>query len=98
MKLYDYCARGRPIVATRLDRAGTATEAPHVLWTASAREFADAIRCASEEDPRLAGDRVRWAAQQTYAARWPQWAAAVFGDLAEGGRPMADRAEPGPGP
>jgi len=82
MKLYDYCARGRPIVATRLDPAGTATEAPHVRWTASAREFADAIRGASQEDPELAADRVRWAARQTYAARWPQWSAAVFGDLA----------------
>jgi len=98
MKLYDYCARGRPIVATRLDRAGTATQAPHVRWTASAREFADAIRCASEEDPKLAADRVRWAARQTYAARWPQWAAAVFGDLAESDRPMSHPAEQGAGP
>ena len=91
MKLYDYCARGRPIVATRFDQAGTATEAPHVRWTAGAGEFADAIRRASEEDPRLAADRVRWAACQTYAARWPQWAAAVFGDLAEGDRRPGDR-------
>ena len=98
MKLYDYCARGRPIVATRLDQAGTATEAPHVLWSTSAREFADAIRCASDEDPKLAADRVRWAARQTYAARWPQWAAAVFGDLAEGDRPIGDPAAQGAGP
>ena len=97
MKLYDYCARGRPIVATRLDQAGTATEAPHVRWTAGAREFADAIRAASEEDPELAADRVRWAARQTYASRWPHWAAAVFGDLAEGDRPMGHPAEHGAG-
>ncbi|HEY2666240.1 MAG TPA: hypothetical protein VGK51_05330, partial [Actinomycetota bacterium] len=88
---------GRPIVATPLDQAGTATEAPHVRWTASAREFADAIRAASREDPTLAADRVRWATRQTYAARWPDWAAAVFGDLAEGARPTGHPAEQGAG-
>jgi glycosyltransferase involved in cell wall biosynthesis len=79
MKLYDYCARGRPIVSTRFDQAGAATQAPHVAWTTTAGEFAGAVRAAGGEPPSWAGDRVRWAVRQTYRARWPQWAAAVFG-------------------
>jgi glycosyltransferase involved in cell wall biosynthesis len=96
MKLYDYCARGRPIVSTPLDHPGAMTEAPHVLWRTTAWDFADAIRFAGEEPSAWASDRVGWAARQTYPARWPQWAAAVFGEPVQGdrqmGRPAADGA------
>jgi len=84
MKLYDYAARGRPILttrfATRLEQEGP----PHLIVAEDAREMADAILESRSEPPEWREERRRWAEQQRWASRWPAWSAAVFGASAVG--------------
>jgi glycosyltransferase involved in cell wall biosynthesis len=79
MKLYDYAARGMPIVSTqwsaRLGRHGP----PGVRLADDGRTFAEAVLQAAEEP--LAGRAARrmWAGGRTWEHRWTAWAEAALG-------------------
>lgn len=79
MKLYDYAARGRPIVATPF--AGQLSEQgpPHMLVAGEASELAAAVLASREEPDAYARQRRRWAERQRWAERWDAWAGAIFG-------------------
>lgn len=80
MKLYDYAARGRPIVCTpgalgdpdRIAGVG-------VVEAATAADFALEVARAGAEDPALAVSRRAWLERNTWDSRWPQWSAAALG-------------------
>jgi len=89
MKLYDYAARGRPIVATLGalgDRARVAKAG--VLEAASPADFAAAVLDAAGEDLSNAAGRRAWAERNSWESRWPLWASAAFG-----GRSVAEDAK-----
>jgi len=83
MKLYDYAARARPVAVTTASLDGAAQTPPHVLAADSADELADVILAAAAEPEGHAGERRRWAEQQTWSARWATWSDALFGADAE---------------
>jgi glycosyltransferase involved in cell wall biosynthesis len=77
MKVYDYAARGRPIVAT--------TDGGHIDGAVAARcastpeALAIAIIDAAEEPASARAARRAWAATQRWKVRWPAWSAAALG-------------------
>lgn len=79
MKLFDYAARGRPIVTTRwhpdLERLGP----PGMSIAGDDAEFATAVAQALVEAPGLGERRRAWAASNTWERRWMQWSEVVFG-------------------
>ena len=79
MKLYDYAARGRPIVTTRFDSSVTADGPPRVRLADTAQEMIQALRDATAEPAGWGSERRSWAEGQRWAERWPAWAGAVFG-------------------
>jgi glycosyltransferase involved in cell wall biosynthesis len=79
MKLYDYAARGRPIVSTRFSADLEKEGPPHLRLVSDAAELADAVRSAREEASEWAEQRRRWAEERRWSARWPAWSRAVFG-------------------
>jgi hypothetical protein len=79
MKLYDYAARGRPIVATRFDASVTGAGPPHVRPADTAQETVEAIGAAVAEPAEWAAARRRWAEGQRWDERWSAWSQAVFG-------------------
>gem|GEM_PF-1786707 len=80
MKLYDYAARGRPIVCTHgaLGSAGRAHRAG-VLEAATPEEFAAIVDRLADERPGAATRRRAWVQENGWDRRWPEWAAAAFG-------------------
>jgi glycosyltransferase involved in cell wall biosynthesis len=78
MKLYDYAARGRPIVASCWDNRLEAAGPPHLLVADGPEAFAAAVLSADAQPPAYADDRRRWAAANTWSARWPTWRAAIL--------------------
>jgi glycosyltransferase involved in cell wall biosynthesis len=81
MKLYDYAARGRPIVTTRFSPQLDESGPPHLRVVDDAREMAEGILASREEEASWPGDRRRWAEEQRWISRWADWGAAVFGAL-----------------
>jgi hypothetical protein len=79
MKLYDYAARGRPIVSTRFSADLELDGPPHLRLGSDDASLADAVLGAREEPPARADDRRRWAEERRWTARWPAWSRAVFG-------------------
>jgi glycosyltransferase involved in cell wall biosynthesis len=79
MKLYDYAARGRPIVTTAWSDRLATTGPPHLYVATTAQEFASAIRRAAAEPLDYGHARRRWAESNAWPARWPAWSHAVFG-------------------
>ncbi len=79
MKLYDYAARGRPIVSTRSSGTSAAASLPHVRLAGSADDFAQAILDAASEPAEYSVERRAWAQGHTWQQRWPAWSGAVFG-------------------
>lgn len=79
MKLYDYCSRGVPVVATtgHLEHSGDVP--PHTYLVPGAEEMAAAMTAAAEEPPAFATDRIAWAAARTWARRTDDWLAAAVG-------------------
>ena len=79
MKVFDYCARGVPVVATagHLEDSG---DLPPRTWLASGpREMAEAMVAAAEEPAGWAHERIAWAAARTWSRRTDDWLAAVLG-------------------
>ena len=79
MKLYDYAARGRPIVSTRWADDLGETAPPGTFVADTAEQFADAVALAVDEDPCDRAARRAWAEKQNWSSRWDAWAQAVFG-------------------
>lgn len=79
MKVYDYSARGRPIVASDGAVAGISEPPPHLRAASTAGELAEQVRAAVDEPPGCREDRIVWARAQTWEARWPQWSHILFG-------------------
>ncbi len=80
MKLYDYAARGRPIVCTpgALGAEGRIAGVG-VVEAATPAEFALAVTRAGGDDAGLAKSRRAWLERNTWDSRWPQWSAAALG-------------------
>jgi hypothetical protein len=79
MKLYDYAARGRPIVSTHWADDLQETAPPGTYFADSAEQFVEAVARAADDDPRDVALRRRWAETHRWASRWDAWAQAVFG-------------------
>jgi hypothetical protein len=89
MKVYDYAARGRPILATEAAAEGSAGLPPHTYLASDALELAHAAQDAVEEPPGWAQARSAWAAGHSWASRWPAWSRVLRGNSAEGDIPPA---------
>ncbi len=74
MKLYDYLARGRPVVATPAAADGSL---PGVTIAGDARSFADAVLASARRGGCDAPAQRDWAARNTYTSRWPSWWSAI---------------------
>jgi glycosyltransferase involved in cell wall biosynthesis len=79
MKLYDYAARGRPIVTTRFADDLETSGPPHMRIADDARSMAKAVIASAGEPPAMGDERRLWAEKQRWSARWPAWTAAAFG-------------------
>jgi glycosyltransferase involved in cell wall biosynthesis len=79
MKLYDYAARGRPIVSTLWADDLRETAPPGTCFADTAQQFAATVARATDDDPGYAAARRTWAEAQSWAFRWDAWAQAVFG-------------------
>jgi hypothetical protein len=79
MKLYDYAARGRPIVSTRWSDRLAAEDPPRPHLADTPDEFAAAVLSADQEPAERARSRRAWAEGQTWERRWDSWSTAVFG-------------------
>jgi len=82
MKLYDYAARGRPIVTTRFSPSLEQDGPPHLCVVDDPAAMAEAILAARREPDGWARDRRAWAERQRWESRWPAWSAALFGGAA----------------
>jgi glycosyltransferase involved in cell wall biosynthesis len=76
MKMFDYAARGRPIVSTG---SGQYAMAPHARFANIAQDFAAEILATSAEPESWAVNRIEWARANSWSARWPAWSAAALG-------------------
>lgn len=92
MKLYDYAARGRPVVCTTLP--GPASSRPPFTYECdTADAFAAAVVAAAAEPPERATARRRWAEHNSWSARMPLWLAAVHGQHPRADAPRGGVAE-----
>lgn len=79
MKLYDYAARGRPIVTTRFSERLEEEGPPNLLVADDADSMVAAILGACHEPASRVAERRRWAEAQRWESRWPAWSTAIFG-------------------
>lgn len=79
MKLYDYAARGRPIVSTRFSPTLDQQGPPHLVLADTPAEFTKGLRESLAEPKPWALERRQWAEEQRWERRWPTWARAIFG-------------------
>ena len=82
MKLYDYAARGRPIVSTRWSPSLADSPTPGVRLAETAAEWVTALTGALADPPHSALARREWAEANAWTRRWPQWSQALFGTWA----------------
>jgi glycosyltransferase involved in cell wall biosynthesis len=79
MKLYDYAARGLPVVSTRWsDRLASDDAPPGLALADDAAAFAAAVTAAAAHTDTDGQVAVRWAAQRTWDRRWDAWSAAAL--------------------
>ena len=83
-KIYDYAARGRPIVATSAAADGISELPPHSRLGDDADELAGLICDAQYESATAGRQRIEWAAAQSWDSRWLDWSAALFGERQNG--------------
>jgi glycosyltransferase involved in cell wall biosynthesis len=79
MKLYDYAARGRPIVSTTWSDHMTDDAPPGMRLADTAEAFAAAIESVQHEPVAAAGHRREWAEARSWEQRWPLWSRAALG-------------------
>lgn len=79
MKIYDYTARGRPIVSTSgvVDRE--LGKVPGLLEAETPASFALAVEHALATSAATLDESRRWAEANDWESRWPAWRAALFG-------------------
>jgi hypothetical protein len=82
MKIYDYSARARPVVANEAALHGISERPPHLAVGSSPADLADLIKASEQEPDAYRAERVEWARAQAWGARWSQWAGALFGHRA----------------
>jgi glycosyltransferase involved in cell wall biosynthesis len=80
MKLYDYAARGRPIVSTSWGSPRSGDRPPGLRLADTGEGFAEAVPGVANEPPEAARRRREWAEARSWDRRWPAWAGAVFGE------------------
>ena len=78
MKLYDYAARGRPIVSTLWVDDLRETAPPGTYIAEAGEQFVEAIKRAMADNPSNAELRRGWAEENSWSSRWDAWAQAVF--------------------
>jgi len=79
MKLYDYAARGRPIVATPYTDGLAERGPPGMQIAATPNTFAAAVVSVAAEPSEMVKERRRWAEANDWKHRWPSWSQALFG-------------------
>ena len=79
MKLYDYAARGRPIVSTRWSPSLADSGTPGLRLADTAGEWVTALTDALADTPHTALARREWAEANAWIRRWPQWSQALLG-------------------
>ena len=84
MKLYDYAARGRPIVANDGATRGISERPPHLRSGSDADALAALVADSVGEPADWAAERAAWAAEQSWDSRWPSWSKVMFGVGAAG--------------
>jgi glycosyltransferase involved in cell wall biosynthesis len=80
MKLYDYAARGRPIVASGGAVAGMSEPPPRLRAGLDADALAALVSAAPTEPQGWTSERAAWARTQSWDARWADWSRVLFGD------------------
>jgi len=88
MKVYDYSARGRPVVATEASVDGISERPPHLFTGSTAASLAEHVRDALDEPKGWSVDRVVWARRQAWEERWTGWSDVLFGRESE--QPVGD--------
>ncbi|MGY2083945.1 hypothetical protein [Blastococcus sp. SYSU DS0539] len=80
MKLFDYCSRGVPVMATagHLEHSGDLP--PHTYLTRGPEEMAAAIVAAADEPSGFPAERIAWAAARNWERRTDEWLVAALGD------------------
>jgi glycosyltransferase involved in cell wall biosynthesis len=78
MKLYDYAARGRPIVSTLWIEDLAETAPPGTTIAEAGEPFVRAVTQAEAGDPEQAVQRRMWAETNSWSSRWNAWEHAVF--------------------
>jgi hypothetical protein len=73
MKVFDYAARGRPIVTMVPEMATPADAPPGILTATTPSAYAAQVLAASRESDSMAVATLRWAAANTWSARWRDW-------------------------
>ncbi len=79
MKVFDYCSRGVPVVATRGHLEDSGDLPPHTYLTSGPRDMAEAMVAAAGEPAGWARERIAWAAGRTWVRRTDDWLAAALG-------------------
>jgi glycosyltransferase involved in cell wall biosynthesis len=79
MKVYDYAARGRPIVSTKWFGQAAQDHPSDLLVADGPSEFAAAVVEAGGRPSCDAEARRVWAEGHTWDRKWPAWSTAVFG-------------------
>jgi glycosyltransferase involved in cell wall biosynthesis len=82
MKLYDYAARGTPIVTTSWSDRLVVDGPPGLLLADDPQSFAQAVTSAAADGQEVRSARRSWAAERTWDKRWLQWSASAFGEEA----------------
>jgi hypothetical protein len=73
MKLYDYAARGRPIVSTMWAEGLDGVAPPSTRFATDSTAFAAAVLEAANSDPSEDLRRRAWAQEQTWERRFASW-------------------------
>jgi hypothetical protein len=84
MKVYDYCARGLPVVATAGHLEHSSDVPPHTSVVRGAAEMAEAMVAAADEPVGHAKERIDWATARTWDRRTDRWLDAALGRRAVG--------------
>jgi hypothetical protein len=79
MKIYDYAARGRPILATSAAVHGISELPPHTYVGDTADDLSRLVDSVRGEPASFSDERRHWAAGQTWEVRWPAWEKLIVG-------------------
>jgi glycosyltransferase involved in cell wall biosynthesis len=79
-KLYEYAARGRPIVSTNWSPWLADLGTPGLAVADDAGTFAASVLGFERDDPQRPAERRQWAQAHRWEHRWNAWSRALFGD------------------